>query len=61
MPLISSSDQTRSALMAASAFAVLYSAYQYYKKEDDHTGIPTPDSAYPYLGILYTYIHNVLF
>ncbi|KAI8883842.1 cytochrome P450 [Backusella circina FSU 941] len=38
--------------MAASAFAVLYSAYQYYKKEDDHTGIPTPDAAYPYLGHL---------
>jgi hypothetical protein len=52
MALLAKSSQIKSFVYTASALTLLYSTYVYYSKEDekDKTNIPTPESAYPYIG-----------
>jgi hypothetical protein len=52
MALLAKTSQIKSLVYTTSALALLYSTYVYYSKEDEKekTNIPTPESAYPYIG-----------
>jgi hypothetical protein len=53
MSFVFKNQDYKATLLAVSAAALLYSTYIHYKGDaysKDKTGIPTPDSAYPYIG-----------